>query len=145
MSLSWDDIVEASLLEPADKECETSPMLEEETILLGEVPELLEVQEAAGIPPRQSGDAQTGKTYWADLHSYYLCSSAPYVKTHHNPSQKAKKLWREAVANLNHAGEWVCSYMQKNEQVPDWWREFQSLLYSKDKHFINVQVKGLAC
>ena len=35
MSLSMDDIVEASLLEPTGEECKTSPMPKEEAILLG--------------------------------------------------------------------------------------------------------------
>ena len=43
MSLSGDDIVEASLLEPMGDERGTSPTPEEEATLLGEELELLEV------------------------------------------------------------------------------------------------------
>ena len=51
---------------------------------------------------------------------------------------------RKIGSNLSHAGEWVCSYLQKNKRVPEWWREFQSSLCSKDEHFSDVQVKGIA-
>ena len=47
MSLSGDDIVEASLLEPTGKEHKTSPMPEEEAILLDQEHELPEASEAA--------------------------------------------------------------------------------------------------
>ena len=36
ITLSEDDIMEASLLKPTEEECGTSPTLEEEAILLGE-------------------------------------------------------------------------------------------------------------
>ena len=42
MRLSGDNIVEASLSEPTDDECGTSPTLEEEAVLLGKEPEPLE-------------------------------------------------------------------------------------------------------
>ena len=45
MSLSRDDIVEASLLEPTGKECKTSPTQEEEAILMGEEHELPEASQ----------------------------------------------------------------------------------------------------
>ena len=50
MSLSADDIVEASCLEPTGEECRTSPTAEEEAVLLGEEPEPLEVPEATSLP-----------------------------------------------------------------------------------------------
>ena len=50
MSLSGDDIVEASLLEPAGEEHRTSPTLEEEAFLLGQELELLEAPKAASLP-----------------------------------------------------------------------------------------------
>ena len=51
MNLSGDDIVEASLLEPAGEECKTSHTLQEEAILLDEEHELLEATEAAACLP----------------------------------------------------------------------------------------------
>ena len=60
----------------------------------------------------------------------------------HYPSHKAKKSWWGIEANPNNAGEWACSYLQKNERVTEWWREFQSLLCSKDENFSDIQVKG---
>ena len=65
----------------------------------------------------------------------------PLLLSH--PSWKTKKLCRETEANLNHASEWVYSYIQMNEWVPNWWREFRSLLFSKEGHSGDVQVKGL--
>ena len=35
--------------------------------------------------------------------------------------------------------------MKKNERVPDWWREFWSILCSRDEHCTNDQIKRLAC
>ena len=65
MSLSWDDIVEVSLLEPTGEEHKTSPTLEEEAILLGKE---LSCQRPRGccIPPTMSGDSQTCRTHQTD-------------------------------------------------------------------------------
>ena len=49
--LSRDDLVEAHLLEPIGEEHRTCPMLEEESVLLGEELELSEAPEAAASLP----------------------------------------------------------------------------------------------
>ena len=145
MSLSGDGIIEASLLEPMGEECKTSPILEEEAIFLGEEPELLEAPEAAAFLPECleiPGPTEPTKQI-NDPTTPALPSTTPQPYSH--PSQKAKKPWRETEAKPNHTGKWVHSYVQRNEWVPNWWKEFQSLLCTKDKCFRNVQVKGQVC
>ena len=70
----------------------------------------------------------------------HLC---PLCPTQLPPFPEGKEPWREIGADLNHASEWVCSYVQKNKWVPNWWREFQSLLCPKDEFSGDVQVKGM--
>ena len=47
-------------------------------------------------------------------------------------------------ANPISPGRWVSLYLQEHDRVPEWWREFQSLLCSKDECMSNIQVQGLA-
>ena len=49
------------------------------------------------------------------------------------PSQKAKKSQQGIKANTTSAGQWICVYLEENDRVPKWWREFQCLLHSKDQ------------
>ena len=141
MTLSGDDIIEASLLKPTKEECGTSPTPEEEAILLGKyvgppdvpgsLPECPEFSKLA--EPTEQTDA---------LSTSPPPSPVPQLSFH--PSSKAKKPQREIGADLSHAGKWVCSYLQMNERVPKLWREFRSILHPKDEHFSNVQIKGMA-
>ena len=91
MSLSGDDTVEASLLEPTGKECRTSPMLEEEAILLGEELEPPEAQEAASYHPEHLEIPEPAEpTEWINPLST-PASSSPTPKPCCCPSQKTKK------------------------------------------------------
>ena len=47
-------------------------------------------------------------------------------------------------ANPNNPGRWVYLYLQEHDRMPELWREFQSLLCSKDKCLSDIQVQGLA-
>ena len=119
---------------------EPPPTLEEEATLLGreveppKVPDSL--QEYLKIP-RIVEPAEQITTPSASP----PLSLAP--QTCHHPSQKAKKSWRGIDANTNNEGEWVCSYVQKDNRLPEWWREFWSLLHSNDECFSNIKVKGM--
>ena len=147
MILSGDDINKASFLKPTEEEHGTFPTLEE-AVLLSKEPKATAIPEHPEIsePPEASEqiDTQsTGSTKQTDaLSPSPPPSPAPQPNCH--PSKRAKKAQRETLGlNPNQAGEWVHSYMQKNERVPKWWREFWSLLCSKDECFGNVQVKGM--
>ena len=41
--------------------------------------------------------------------------------------------------------DWIQSYIEKTGNVPDWWREFQSICHPDAKPLNKVQVKELAC
>ena len=136
MTLSGDNIIEASLLRPRKEEHGTSPTLEEEAILLGDNPETTSLPEHPEIyeqpePSEQIDTKPTRSTEQTDTLSTPPTLS-PVTQLSCHPSQKAKKPQREIGADPNQAGEWVGSYLQKNERVPEWRREFWSLLCSKD-------------
>ena len=42
------------------------------------------------------------------------------------PFPKAKESWREIHADLNNTDIWVNFYLQENDTVLEWWKEFQS-------------------
>ena len=140
MTLSRNDIVEASLPKPTGEEHGTFPTLEKAAALLGKevkpphvpgsCPEQLEFQRFAE-PAEQSTTPSASSP-----------SPMPHPSCH--PSQKAKKPQREIKAGPFQAGEWVHSYLQVNEGVPEWWREFRSHLCAKDECFGNIKVQGLA-
>ena len=71
-------------------------------------------------------------------------SLSPILQPSHHPSGKAKKSHQGIEANPNSPGRWACFYLQKHDRVPEWWREFWSLLCSTDKCLGNIQVLGLA-
>ena len=134
MYLSGDEIVEASLLESAGKECRASPTSEEEANLLGEGPEPLETPKATSLlehpeipePMESSECIDTQPTEFIKQTDALTTSPlpSPMPQTSCYPFWKAKKHWREIGVDQNHTGEWIHSYLQKNEWVPDWWREF---------------------
>ena len=122
--------------------------------LLGKEPELPEIPKATSLPeypeipeptePSEWTEAQPAEsTKWTDT----LSTSpppCPVPQPRCHPSQKAKKSQREIGADLGHAAKFICSYLQKNEWVPGWWREFWYLLCTKDEYFGIIQVKGMA-
>ena len=155
MCLSGYEIIEASLLEPTGKVHGTSPTPEEEAALLGEEPKLLETPKATSLlehleipEPAESSEQINAhpmeSTEQTDIPSTSPPPSPMPTPSYH-PSQKTKKSQWGIEADPNNAGEWVCSYVQKDEWVPNWWREFISLLCSEDKCFWDIKIKGMAC
>ena len=119
LALSSDEIVEASLLWPIGEEHGTSPTPEEEAALLSEikppkVPEWLEVHE------------QVHPAEWTATPA--ASPPSPPPQPSHLPSQKAKKSHQEIKVDKISAGQLVCDYLEGNDRVPKWWREFQHLL-----------------
>ena len=58
-------------------------------------------------------------------------ASLPSPPSHPSPLpfQKAKKSWESATrADAIGATQWVWAYLEKNYRVPEWCREFRSLL-----------------
>ena len=145
MHLNGDDIVEASLLEPTGEELGTSTTQEEEATQLGEEPEPPEVPVAsASLLECLETPKAMEPTKLINTPSTSVPSSPTQQLCHHF-SQKTKKSWQGIEANPSLTSEWIWSYIDKNERMPDWWREFWSILCSKDKLFSDVQVKELAC
>ena len=107
IALSSDEIVKASPLRPTAEEHRTSPTSEEEAALLGEVeppqvPEHLEVHEP--VHPAEQITAPAAS------------SPSPPSQPNHLPSQKVKKSQQGIEANTTSAGQWVCVYLEENEQ-----------------------------
>ena len=114
-SLNGDDIVEASLLEPAGEECKTSPMPEEEAAILDEEPKLLEAPEAAESLPECldiSGPAESAEQINAPTTPAPLSDMS---KPDCHPFQKAKNPQRETEADPSLTTECIWSYVEKRE------------------------------
>ena len=141
ISLSGNDIVEASLLETAGEECGTSPMPEEEVLLLDEEIELPEAPEAAAFLPECPAIPDPMESTEQINSPSTSAPPSPMPKPSHYPSRKTKKSWQGTEANPTFTTELIWFYVEKNERVPDWWREFQSIHHSKDEHFNDDQVK----
>ena len=126
--LNGGKIVEALLLQSIEGEYETSPMLEEEATLLVDIePDIKPDIEAPQIPEQleiheQAQPAEQTVTPTASLPSPPSPPS-PLL------SLKANKPWSRATgADAIGATQWVHSYLEENYRVPEWWREFRSLL-----------------
>ena len=100
MTLSSDNIVEASLLNPMGDECRTAPTLEEEAAHVGEEIKLPPVPGSSPKPAKQS----TTPTISSPL--------VPQSNCH--PSSKANESWKGIDADLNNLSRWVCFYLQEN-------------------------------
>ena len=61
------------------------------------------------------------------------------------PPQRQRGLGRGIDADPNSPSRWVCFYLQENDRVPEWWREFQLLIPSLDESFGNVPVQRMTC
>ena len=108
MILSSNDIVETSLLKPVKEECGTSPIQEEEAILLGTETKLLQVPEISSVDPAK----------WIIAPRASSPSHTPWCNCH--PSQRARESGRGIDADPNHPGRWVHLYLQGNDRVPEW-------------------------
>ena len=136
MTLSGDDIVEASLLRPTGEELRPSPTPEEETALLGEE------DGPSGVPgptPRHSEIPR--------LVEPAEQTTPPVTSTvfHSHPSWKGKKLWEGIDIDLNKPGKWIQAYLERDSRLPEWWKEFHPLVHSTDGHCDDTKVKSLTC
>ena len=106
MTISGDDIVEASLLRPTKEDPGPSPMPEEEAALLGEGSKEPETPGSApehSEVPKHEGPAKQITT----LPSH----SSP--QPHCHPNKKARKYWEVVNVDPNNPGWWVQTYLQK--------------------------------
>ena len=132
LALNGDVMVEVSLLQSVEGEHRTSPMSEEEATLLCDIkpdiqsdikldieaPQFLELLEIC----KQAQPAEWTITPTTSPPS----SPSPPSPL---PSPKAKKPQnRTTRADAIGATQWVHSYLEDNNRVPEWWREFWSLL-----------------
>ena len=146
MTLSGDDIIEATLLKPTEEDCGSHPP--------GWWTQATRDPQGH-IPPRTPRDLWTHralKAYWHSAHRITeqtdalttLPPPSPMPQPSCHSSQKVKKHWREIWGWPEPC--WQVGLLiltQKNEQVPHWWREFWSLLNPKDECFSDI--KGMAC
>ena len=129
MTLSRDNIVKASLLKPTKEECGTSPTPEEEAILFG-----IETE-----PPQTPG-VKSAK--WITAPRSPSWSPAPWPNCY--PSPRPRESVKRIDADPNQPGWWVCLYLQRHDRVPEWWREFQSLIPSMDKSTGDIPIQMMA-
>ena len=137
-------------LEPTGKECRTSltpeeeaTLLEEEATLLEEEHKPLESLEAAASLPECLKTPKSAEATEQINNLSTAAPSSPTPKFCHHSSQKAKKSWWGIEANSSLTSGWIQSYIDKNKRVPNWWREFQSILCSRDEPCTNIKVKEI--
>ena len=140
MTLSSDDIVVVILLKATGEEHRTPSTPEEEAILLhGEI----KVSQVPGSHPE-----------WLEIPSFVEpanqstthSASSPSLTPQPSclPSGKVEKPWQGMEAGANSPQSWVSLYLQEHYRVLEWWREFWSLLHSKNKCVSDIQAQGLA-
>ena len=103
MTLSSDDIVEASLLKPMGDENKTCPTPEEEA----EETKLLLVPGSSPEPAE-----------WSTALNASSPSPTPQSNFHSSP--KAKESWKGIDADLSNPSRWVCFYLLENNRVLEW-------------------------
>ena len=108
-----------------------TPTLEEEVALLGKE---IKPPPVPGSPPEPAKWSITPRG----------SSPSPSPQPSCLTSRKAKKSQQEMKANPDSTGRWVSLYVQENKRVPEWWREFWSLLCSKEKCVSNIKAQRLA-
>ena len=132
MTLHGDEIVKASFLRPTGEEHRTSPAPEEEATLLGKV-------ELTQVPEQLEDHELAHPAEWTAI-----CAASPPSPPSQPScltSQKAKKSQQGIEANTASAGQWICAYLEENDMVPKWWREFQCLFQCPS----DSPIQRLAC
>ena len=73
-------------------------------------------------------------------------SAAPYLASESCscPSWKGKKLWEWIGTDPNNSSQWVQAYLERDNRLPEWWKEFCPLVHSIDGHCNDAKVKSLA-
>ena len=136
MTLNGDDVMEASLLRPADEELGPSPTPKEETSLMGEGDGPLGV---AGPTPRYMEIPRFVEP--AEWTTTPITTNVP----HSCPSWKGKKSWEGSDVDSNNPSQWIQAYLERGSRLPEWWEEFHPLVHSMDRHCDDAQVKSMAC
>ena len=108
------------------------PIPEEETALLGE-----EIKPP--LSPVSSPEPAEQIT------TPSISSPYPVPPSDCHPSMKAKESWKWVKADTDYPGRWLFSYLKENDRVPEWWREFWSLIPSLNKNTGNDPVQRIAC
>ena len=109
-----------------------TPTPEEEAVLLGK-----EIKWPP-VPGSSPEPAEGGTTSSAS-------SPPPTHQSNCYTYPKAMESWREIDADPNNPSRWVCFYLQENDRVPKWCREFQPLICSPHKSFTDVPVQIMGC
>ena len=140
MNLNGEDIVEASLLRLIIEEPGPFPT-SEEAILLCEEDEPAEV---SGPTPRHLEIPRYIEP--AEWTTTPVTSTVPHLEqeAHCHPSQKGKSLWRGIDVDPNKPDWCVQAYLERDNRLPKWWKEFHPLVHSVDGHCDDAQVKILA-
>ena len=140
ITLNGDDIVEGFLLRPTTEEPGSSPTPEEEAVLLDEEDEQLAVP--GPIPKHTEIPRFAEHAEWTTT-PITPALSCLESKPHICPSQKVKKL--EGIdVDPNNPSQWVQAYMERDNRIPEWWKEFYHLVCSADGCYNNAKVKLLA-
>ena len=103
----------------------------EEAALLGEE-----------IKPPPSPGSSPEPAKWNTTPS--ISSLFPVPQSDCHPSSKANESWKGVKADINHPNRWVFSYLKENDRVPEWWREFWSLIPSLNESFGDIPVQRMA-
>ena len=133
--LNGDEIVEASLLSLIGRECRTSPTPEEEAALLGDIKHKIEpsqVPEPLEVCEQVQSAEQTAAPTASHPSPSFLTRSSPFPEGKEVPGK----------SNQCRCNQWVKAYLEENDRVPKWWREFQCLLwYPSDSLIQNLAHK----
>ena len=127
MCLDSGEIIEASILGPADDRPITPPTTEEEAVLLGDKPEPQEALEFTTSPPEWL-KPQNWRNQLSSLMVQVhlpLCPwpQTPKVPIHH--SHNTRRAWHRAKAqhlltpNPDHTNDWAQAYLDKWEEPPN--------------------------
>ena len=135
MTISGDDVMEVSLLRPVEEESGPSPTPEEEASLMGEGDGSLGAPGSDHLQVEISRFIEPAK--W---------TTTPVTSTalHCYPSLKREQSWEGIDVNPNNTSQWVCTYLKKDSQFPEWWEEFWPLTHSAWGWCNEAQAKNMA-
>ena len=125
--LEGDEIVEASLLRPADDGSRISPTLAEEAVLLGDKQGLQEAQKATALPCKYPEETPKPEKPVKQSDAPCLPPSAVASSASSNQShatRRARDRARPSCAAtpdpLDNPNDWVLKYMAKRDELPNY-------------------------
>ena len=149
MQLDSDDIIKASLLDPANDKPGTPPTLEEEAVLLGDEPEPQDAQEVIMSSPECPKTTELEvPTEWSDTPSppTPLPTASNFQGNWSQNTRRAQHSTRAQplpTPNPNNPNDLVWAYIEEREELPSWWQEFRSLHHKGTGSLSNPQVQEL--